>query len=253
MMKKAILAAVAAFGLAAGAHAGLEISDGFAYPDGNLVGGIPAVGGPWAAHSGAGVTPVLVSGGAISLAQGAGTREDVNAPFANGPMAAGDVYYAAFDLTIADPGAAITSGYFAHFLETTTTFGGRLWITAPTTSGYRLAISNDASITDADGEAFTSDLAFGTTYRVISSYNHDAGTGSLWIDPTDLSSSSISATDPGFVDEMFAYGFRQAGGNTVQVIDNLAVGTTFNDVVPEPTMLGLVGLAALALVSRRRD
>lgn len=250
-MKKAILAAVAAFGLAVSAQAAIEVNDTFTYADGNLVGNVPAVGGAWATHSGT-TGPVLVSGGKISIVQGA--AQDVNVPFANGSMGAGDIYYAAFDLTVADPGAAVTPVYFAHFLDGTSNFTSRLWMTIPTTSGYRLGFSNDSSISDADGEVFTGDLSFGTTYRVVSSYNYDTGAGTLWINPTDFSSASISAADPGFSNTADGYAFRQAAGNTTQVIDNLVVGTSFSDVVvPEPTMLGLLGLAGLTLVSRRRD
>jgi len=238
------------------AHGTVLVNDSFTYANGNLVTQDPPIGGAWAAHSGAASVPVQVTGGAAVIAQGAGSREDVNTAFEGGETAsAGETFYAAFDLTIADPAATIVDVNFAHFLAGTTTFDGRLWVTAPTTAGYRLALSNDNSITDADGEVRTADLAFGTTYRVVTSYNFDAKTSSIWIDPT-TSTAPLTATDPGFSDAVASYAFRQAAGNTTQTVDNLIVATTPEEVgvtVPEPTSLAAVGLGAMALLRRRRS
>jgi hypothetical protein len=142
-------------------------------------------------------------------------------------------------------------------LEGTTLFGARLWVAAPTSSGYRLALSNDNSITDNDGEVFSSDLSFGTTYRVVTKYEYDNPDAMLWINPLTEASASVTATDPAFSDEFAAYAFRQAAGNTMQVIDNLVVADNFQEaltgeaVIPEPTSACLVMLAGLALVGVR--
>lgn len=247
-----ILAVVVA---ASSTQAALLVSDSFSYPDGTaLVGQTPPTGGTWAAHSGT-TGPVTVNGGSIAIVQASSATQDVNVPFAGGyTLGAGLKAYASFDLTVADPGSVVSSQYFAMFLQGTSNFDGRIWITAPTSSGYRLAISNDNSITDNDGEVFTTDLAFGQTYKVVSVYDYDAKAAKLWIDPADESSASIAPTDPGFSDASAAYAFRQAGGNSTQTIDNLKVGTTFADVVsvPEPTSAGLLGIGALGLIRRRR-
>jgi hypothetical protein len=231
------------------------VSDDFSYADGNLVGNDPPVGGIWGAHSGGGSTPVQVSSGAITLAQGGGTREDVNSTFETGAIGAGDIVYAGFDLTVPDPGAAIVDTYFAMFMEGTSFFNARIWVTAPTTSGYRLALSNDNSITDADGEVRTGDLAFGTTYRVVHRYEYDTGEGTIWIDPVDESSPSLVAGDPGFSDEVAAYAFRQATGNTMQIIDCLRVADTFDEAancIPEPASAALLLLAGIGMFAIRR-
>ncbi len=247
--------AVLAFAvLVSDANGAYVVGETFSYPDGDLVPNDPPVGLAWNAHSGAGSLPVQVSSGTISLAQGSGSREDVNAPFQTGPIGDGDVMYSGFDLTVPDPGAAITNTYFAHFLEGTSSFAARVWITAPTTSGYRLALSNDSSITDGDGEAFTGDLAFGSTYRVVTKYDFDNANSMLWIDPVNEASASISATDPGFSDNVEAYAFRQAAGNTIQIIDCLSVATTFDEAmvcIPEPSTVALMVLA-LGLVGLGR-
>ena len=243
--------------LVSSANGTMLVSETFTYPDGNLVPNDPPIGGAWNAHSGAAVTPIQVSSGTIGLVQGGGTREDDNVPFETGAIGAGDVVYSGFDLTVPDPGAAIVDTYFGMFLQGTSNFTSRVWVTAPTTSGYRLALSNDNSITDADGEARSTDLAFGTTYRVITKYDFDNQNGMLWIDPVNESSASISATDPGFSDAVSAYAFRQATGNTVQTLDNLYVSTTFQGAltgaeVPEPASVGLVMVAGLALMFIRK-
>lgn len=251
-MKAHLVLVTAGFAAAVGFSAGAAplVIDPFTYSDGNLVGNTPSLGGTWAAHSGGGSTPIQVASGKISIAHGTGTREDANIPLGL-TLGAGGKLYSSFDLTVADPGATIVDAYFAMFLQGTGNFDGRVWITAPTTSGYRLAISNDNSITDSDGEVRTTDLAFGQTYSVVTVYDYDAKAAKLWINPALETDPSFNAADPGFSDASSAYAFRQAGGNTTQVIDNLKVGTTFADVVPEPASLSLLCLGGLFL--RRRN
>lgn len=238
------------------ARATILVNDNFTRADGGIVGTnpTPGPGGTWAAHSGAGATPVQVSSGAVVLAQGSGSREDVNVP-AGGPMTAGDKWFYGIDLVIADPGVAITDVYFASFLAGTSNFDGRIWVTAPSSAGYRIGLSNDNSITDGDGEVRSNDLAFGQTYRIVVSYDFTAKASSLWIDQPLESGSSFAATDPGFSDAITAFALRQAGGNTSQTIDNLCVATTYGEAyscVPEPATLGLVAMGVIALIRRRR-
>jgi hypothetical protein len=250
---KLIAAALALVGMSGmAAHASILVNEPFA-TDGGLVGTNPTVGGPWAAHSGAGSVPVQVSSGAAIIAQGAGSREDVNVAFAGGETAgAGEKFYASFDLTIADPAAAVTSGYFAHFLQGTSSFTTRVWVAPGTTSAnFKLAISGGSTIEST----WASDLSYGTTYKVVMLYDYDNAltTGAkLWVNPVNESSTSISSTT-GFQNAIFALAFRQAAGNTSQTIDNVLVGTTFTDVVPEPTGLAVLGIgAAVGLLARRR-
>lgn len=243
--------------VASEANGAMLVSDSFTYADGSLNGKDPAIGGVWGAHSGT-AGQVQVTGGKIGIVQST-QSEDVNIPFEGAyVLGAGGVLYSGFDLTVAAPTGAVADVYFAMFLTGTANFDARVWMTAPTTSGYRLAISNDNSITDADGEVRTGDLAFGTTYRVVTKYDFDAKKGTLWIDPVNEASASFSASDPGFSDAAIAYAFREATGNTAQVIDNLLVGTTFTEAaggveVPEPTCLMLVALGGVLCLARRQS
>jgi MYXO-CTERM domain-containing protein len=218
--------------------------DTFSYGNGALTN----VSSPlWQAHSGGGSTAVQVSSGQISLVQGSGTREDVNRP-TGVTMGAGETWYAGFDVAVS---GGTTTVYFAHFLQGTSNFGSRIYVTNSAVLGgdFSFGIGSAAS----PAATWASPLTFNTTYRLLVSYEYDTGVGRLWINPTQESDTSISA--PGFASNaMIAFAFRQAGGNSVQTIDNLVVGTSFNDVltIPEPSSLALGALGFAALVAARR-
>jgi hypothetical protein len=86
-------------------------------------------------------------------------------------------------------------------------------------------------------------------------YNSGVDTISLWIDPTDmnnLGTANASTTDTlgAFTKLRLGTGIGSDPGLTV---DNLTIGTTFADVIPEPSSAALLlGLGAVALVLRRR-
>jgi hypothetical protein len=248
--------ALGIFAVALPASATLFYHETFSYPDGDLT---TQSGGNWTAHSGAGAKPIQVSGGQITLQQSSGSGEDVNR-LTGATMVAGDTWYSAFDVSINEltPGAGIGRDYFAHFKDAGFFFGARLWTDAGSSGGYRLALSGDSSITDLDGEAYwPNELAFGTTYRVVTSYDYDSGVAQMWIDPATEASASITATDGFGGDEFITYAFRQASPSpgSTQTIDNLCVATSFNEAlncIPEPSTAALVLLAfGLAGIGRR--
>lgn len=243
------------------ADAGLIASDNFNRADGNLVGTLPTPGPglAWAAHSGTN-GPVQITNNQIKIWQGpSGTyAQDVNLPTGL-VMAAGDRWYAGFDVVVEQPGTAITSVYFANFLTGTTQFTSRLWVTAPTTSGFRFALSNGSSLTPTTGSAaFTGDLALSQVYRVVISYDFTGANGALWIDQPLETGTSFVPTDTGFSNAVTAFAFRQGSPSgavtTTQTIDNLNVASTYVEAytgVPEPSTLVLLGFGALALIRRR--
>jgi len=247
-MKRVLpIAVVCLLGLAPLAQANILLNEMFTHPDGNLVGQVPVPGpgGVWMAHSAEGVNPVQVVSGQAILNQTGTSSEDVNSGLGV-VMGAGDKFYSAFDLTNTGGSSDV---YFAHFKTSSTFYLARVFITAPTAGGdYTLGLSNSSTIEFAWG----SDLAFGSTYRVVTSYDYDTGVSELWINPVDESSTKLM-TSTYFSDPVEQYALRQGGSGSSQAIDNLVVATTFNEAltgVPEPASLLLLGLGALLL--RRR-
>jgi hypothetical protein len=247
-------AIVAAFGSAS--HGAIILKDSFTYPNGNLVGNVPEVGGAWTNHSG--TTTILVDSGQAKVDH---TRsEDANAGFSSGAIGAGDTIYAAFDLTVPAQTAAPGNVYFAHFKDAGNFFGSRVWISAPAVvgNGYRLGITGDGSLEVAN-DLFPTDLAFGATYRVVTKYDFDSGDSMLWVNPSLESDPSVTADDTFAGDDFTSFALRQSTQNSMQLIDNLVVATSFGEAltgvqIPEPATLSLVGLAGVALcgAARRR-
>lgn len=232
------------------------VADDFSHPDGDLEGNFPQIGGVWTPHSGDGTNDVQVVSGEVKLVQPS-SGEDIHSDFAGGAIGPTDVVYAAFDLRVVDPGTTISESYFAHFKTGGNFFGSRVWVTNPTTSGYSLAVNGDSSITDADGEAYWgSDLAFGTTYRVVTSYDGSTGNSKLWVDPSSEASTSVEATDGFAGDDFSNYALRQSSdSNVVEYIDCLSVATTFNEAltcIPEPASVVLALMAVMGLIGVRR-
>lgn len=232
----------------AAANGAMLLTDDFDY-----VGALTSNG--WTAHSGAGAKVIMSDGTNATVVQSAGSGEDVNRNTGE-VMGAGDKWYAGFDVAVTGTGAAVaTSTYFAHFLEGTSTFESRLFVTAPAGGGnYRLAFSNSSTI----ASTWASDFTFGDTHRVVMAYDYTSGASTLWVDPVNEASTSISGPAL-FSDEITSFALRQnTGGDSSQLIGNLFVATSFNEAlsgIPEPASLVLVGLAGLALVgvARRRS
>ncbi len=216
----------------------------FTYTAGDLVGQ-----DGWATHSGTGTQVQVATDGSFTLNQGSGSREDVNQDV--GAFTAGNTYYAGFTLNVTG-GTTVTNTYFAHYLNGTTNFRSRLWVTSFTGSDYTLAFGNGSAIE----VTWATGLDYDTDYTVLFSYTQDTGAASLWINPVNSLSTSISATALTQSPALSAVAFRQAGGDTTQVISNLVVGTNFDSTlaaIPEPTTWMLIGLGtAFALTRIRR-
>jgi len=227
MRKTAI--ALLALGLAVAASPAGAVSlmsETFTYPDGVLT---TVSGGNWVNHSGTG-TFIPVASGAVTVAHGSGSREDVNRSF--GAQGATATTYACFQVTVPDPGGAVTTAYFAHFKDTgTINFAGRVFVVA-SGAGFTFGLAATSSTVTT---TWPVTLNYGQQYTVAVSYDAAAGSSQLWVDPTSSGSPSISAGGGATGTDVSAFALRQAGGNTVQVIDNIQVGTSFDDTCPSPT------------------
>ena len=241
-MKKSNLTILTVIALATGAQAAVILSDSFSYPDGAIV-GAPA--SPWVAHSGSG--PMLISSSQLRVVSTSG--EDVNALLAGQPYTTNSaaVLYSSFTVKFTVlPSVAGT--YFAHFKDTNTGaatgFGARVWTsTTNAVSGgsvpagkFRLSIGNGTLVNAASGQIDT-DLDTNVVYTVVTRFACSNGLATIWLDPMDESDPGVDATDIGTVTrpnpiDVVSYAFRQPGSTAsgVALVDDLAVGTLFNDV-----------------------
>src|SRR5207247_6538793 len=112
------------------------LAEPFSYPDGNLAGN-----GTWSAHSATGSVPVQVVGGKAQLAQGAGSREDVNALLGT-TMGASQKFYAGFDLVNSGGNGVV---FFAHFKDAgPANFVSRVFITSSGLGDYTVGLSGSS-------------------------------------------------------------------------------------------------------------
>ncbi len=228
----AFLTAVALATSASTAVAATVLSENFTYGDGSLVG---ATGSPWATTSGtAGQVNVTSNVLNITFAE----SEDVNASLSGSPYTSGELT-ANFDVNFS---ALPTSNYFAHFLNSNTSFRTKVF---STTSGaavgtFRLGITNN---TNTLSVIVPTDLSLNTPYSITMSFDLDALTSSLAVNGGTV----VTASDTISSIAINGFGFRQASGIGTMTIDNLVVTH-----VPEPSAALLGGLSLLGLLRRRR-
>jgi hypothetical protein len=279
----------AALALTAGttAEAALFFSDHFNYANGDLTDvdkapGAPVVpgdnvsGGLWNDHSGASQaeTITVINGQAELITSGS---EDANRSIADpvgGAQTSGTWYYSAL-VTVNDiretPGTtAILNEYFIHFKDSGNNFRSRVYVGNPSTgtggAGFRFGLS---ATSGGQTDVWGTDLAFGTQYAILASYNFDTGASELWVDPINAASTSIVSAAPDVVGpgtftsalglrQVFISGTPANPPNTRILIDAVAMGDSFASVlaaIPEPTSgaLALAGGSFVALARRRRS
>jgi MYXO-CTERM domain-containing protein len=95
----------------------------------------------------------------------------------------------------------------------------------------------------------------GQTYRLVAQLDFDNDKLNLWVDPTAADLATPDATRA-YTNTNWSSAVRLASGGTGSTTwDNLVVATDWSDpgLVPEPSMLWLGGIGALALLRRRRE
>lgn len=253
-MKKTIVTLGVAALTMVSAQATVLVQDSFP-TNGDLVGTTPSIGGIWQSVSGtAGSLDVV--GNRVQINPVPTATEDAESDFA-APSSL--TLFSGFTFNLSAAALPSVAGdYFAAFRDGTG-YDGRIFAMAPTGTGvgkYRLGLSNAS----ASASVFwATDLDPGTDYRVIVRFTQNAATDfvSLWIDPVDETSTSISTTAEALSTTLTAFAFRQSGAAAAGTssIGDLVVATTFAEAIPEPSTWALIGLGlgfALWSVRRRR-
>lgn len=218
------------------ASAATLLSEGFAYANGGLV---AVSGGNWTTHSGTGTDVTVTTGRAVGNMANA---PDDNRTFPAQPNTGST--YACLEVAIADPGGPPRLNYFAHFKDTgTTNFNARLYVAPLAGGGWTFAISNSSTSTTVGPTLWSaSSLTYGQTYYLVVKYDAANATSTLWVNPVSEASTSVSHVGTGTGTAVSAFALRQSNSspsvpagytlgttNWTYSVDNLGVGTTFND------------------------
>lgn len=266
-----ILGGLALVGMAGWAAAAPVAFDGFeSYSAGApLAGGNAGTGGTgangefgwtgdWAAVTGVTTQTAVLSGGGSRAAEITDNTNSVTAATRTFTPQTGTVYFS----VLVDPVAGLEGSDFLHFylsnnaLSNNNSGGVGLLQTTSDLFGARVGGSNGGTTVNSNLSAVQ-----GTTYLLVGKLSKTSGGNYNRI---DLFINPASATEPG---STYATQNGDSGIDTVSVFavrsfnfdvgdryqfDNVTVGTSFADVVPEPGGLGLLALGALGLLARRR-
>jgi hypothetical protein len=205
----------------------------------------------WNIRAGATGHSLLVSNNQAFIYYNASTAtpQSLKAALAGGPYATnqGRVIYSSFRATWLD--TPINSSEFFHLYDSSATGGeGRLARVSTSISNspsgqFRVRIANGDQGTNVNVYAeFPLDLTVGQTYTIATRFNVDTATATLWVDPVDLTSTSVTAADSQPPHPVSDVGLRQANmadnGPGPVLIDDLKVTV---DVPPiRPTLTGIV-------------
>jgi hypothetical protein len=246
-MKKNLIIVYALAGLLSSAQAGLILSDSFTYPDTNLTST-----GVWVAHSAGGANAIGVTNGQAVVRMLSASAEDDHADLSGQPYLASNAgikLYSSYSIILSNDLPSTNGTYFSHFMGTNTgaatDFGARVFVTRTNSvSGggvadgfYRISIGNGAAATnDALLGQINVDLQTNVVYKIVTRFVPSTGIATIWLNPNLETDPSASGTDPGTLVapnpfNVYYYAFRQASGGGESIyVDNLKVGTIFNDV-----------------------
>jgi hypothetical protein len=238
MRKTAI--ALLALGLVAwtSAFAGNLLNEGFSYLNGNLV---PNDG--WVIYSGAGDIRV-VSGVATGQMGVSASGADDAAPFIGAvvrPTTAPTYYCLDVMIPCATLNPSPLGSYFAGLKDGgTLNMVGRLYVLA-ITGGWTFGISNSSTNSFTDGATAwgSTSLACDVHYKIVVKYDPTTGTSTLWVNPVNEFSPSVSNNTPPASLAVSRVFLRQGGNSTFPggafpgtglwkwTVDDLGVGTSF--------------------------
>ena len=220
-------------------------ADGFSYPNGNLTANVG-----WANYSGAATDIQVVAGRAVGSGPNA---NDDHRLFAPQPLTGKT--YACFQVRIPNPGGAPKPIYFAELKDNgATLLVSRVYVLPlPVGSGgdnWTFGISYSSTNNTTLGvTAWTTPLLYDTDYTLVINYDPTTLTSRLWVNPLTELSPSVANTGTAAAIAVSGFGLRQsATASTLPPspayvgstdwgfsVDNLGVGTTFDDACSRPT------------------
>lgn len=225
--------------LAGPASAVILVSEGFSYPNGNLV-----PNGGWANYSGANVDIQVANGRAVGGAV-PNNQNDDHILFAAQPTNAKT--YACFEVMIPTPAAAGAPKaiYFASLKDAgATNLVSRVYVLPLAGGGWTFGLSHSSTSATVGVVAWPNALNYDTSYRLVVNYDPGLKTSTLWVNANVESDPSVSITNSATAAlAVSGFGLRQSNSastlpaspsyaGTVDwnfSVDNLGVGTSFND------------------------
>jgi hypothetical protein len=250
-----VLAAMTA--LAVPAFSTQVLNETFTYPDGNLT----QAGSQWSVFSGTIPTDIqVVSGRAVG--------NNANAPddsihFA--PQPTSTPTYACFNVIIPTLAAAPKGNYFAMLKDgTTANFFSRVFVAPLAGGGWTFGLSF-SSVNATTGPVLwgSTSLVYGQPYNIVIKYDPTTLTSTMWVNPSSEADPSISQTGTGSAVSIMSFALRQSStastfpasyatgtANFTYSVDNLGVGTTFNDACGAPVPVRSTTWGALKSIYR---
>jgi hypothetical protein len=215
-----------AFTLTVSPDNGILLAEDFNYADGSIITNSSFL---WQPNTGTTGQAQIVSGKLLLANNGS---EDLYRWFTNAPYAdtSGQIIFTRYVVNFtALPTASGNGQYFQHTYAFSGAYKARVF---STTNGaapgkFRISISNGGNTP----QTFPQDLSLNESYVVITRYNTGNSESTLWINPTSSSSTSVTGIDSTSTTTTYGVSFRQSTGIGSMSIDDLLVGSTFNQVL----------------------
>ncbi len=170
----------------------------------------------------------VISNSMLRLSDDCG--EDISAQLISGPFdpGTGAVLFVSFKLR-ASSLPKVVPDCFAHFL-TGGTLVGKISIgtTGAVETCYRVFAGNGPNEVPV---SFPMSMNSGVVYRIVAKFDVDTARTTLWVNPADEQSASVTATDAQTPGRVSSFNFRQSTGIGPELfIDDLRAGRSFASV-----------------------
>jgi len=216
-------------------------SDGFSYANGNLV-----PNGGWANYSGANVDIQVASGRATGGAN-PNNQNDDHRLFPVQPN--NSKTYACFIANIPTFAGVPKAIYFAELKDAgAANLVSRVYVCNFPSGGVTFGISHSSTSTTQGLTRWTAPINFNQDYTLVINYDPVNKSSTLWVNPTSELSPSVTDSNPAIAAlAVQGFGLRQSNAASALpaeftgtadwnwVVDNLGVGTSFDDACARPT------------------